>query len=102
MLNDENKELCAKVLEKYGFSHQLLKLGEECTELAQVIFRYAQGEINKETTGNLLEEFIDVYIMQEELIQHFQERIEDLEELFNVGAKYKLTKALKEETDETD
>ena len=70
MLNNENKELCAKVLAKYGFNHQLLKLGEECTELAQVIFRVAQGETDLKNTCNLLEEFIDVYVVQEQLIQY--------------------------------
>ena len=99
MLNNENKELCAKVLAKYGFAHQLLKLGEECTELAQVIFRIAQGETNEKNTCNLLEEFIDVYVVQEQLIQYFLNHMANTGEMFNKSAKIKLLKALEEKNE---
>lgn len=99
MLNEQNKELCKKVLEKYGVPHQLLKLGEECTELAQVIFRVAQGETNEENMCNLIEEFIDVRVMQEELTTYFQERMESFNEMLNEGAAMKLKRALEEENE---
>ena len=102
MLNDENKMLCGKVLKKYGVAHQLLKLGEECTELSQVIFRIAQGETNEENTCNLLEEFVDVYVMQEQLIQYFTQRMASTKEMFNESANIKLLKALEGDKNETN
>ena len=97
MLNDENKRLCGEVLDKYGYSNQLLKLGEECTELAQAIFRLAQGEIDKVTVSNLVEEFIDVYVVQEQILQHWKGRDLVPKRLFNELASTKLIKALEKE-----
>ena len=102
MLNDENKKLCTEVFEKYGSYHQLLKLGEECTELAQAIFRVAQDGTNEKTIRNLLEEFIDVYVMQEQLIRYFlRQRNYITVTQFNELTKFKLKRAL-EEKDEID
>ena len=101
MLNKENKDLCAKVFEKYGSYHQLLKMGEECTELAQVIFRIAQDTSGNKNNCHLLEEFIDVYVMQEQLIRYFLERSYITVNQFNEFAKFKLKKAW-EEKDEID
>lgn len=101
MLNDENKKLCEEVFKKYGSYHQILKLGEECTELAQAIFRVAQDGTNEKTIYNLVEEFIDVYVMQERLIRYFRERGYITVNQFNEFAKFKLKKAL-EEKDEVD
>ena len=102
MLNDENKKLCAEVFDKYGSYHQILKLGEECTELAQTIFRVAQDGTNEKTTYNLIEEFIDVYVMQEQLIRYFLERGYITVNQFNKLAKFKLKRALEEKDNEID
>ena len=102
MLNDENKMLCGKVLKKYGFAHQLLKTGEECTELSQVIFRITQGETNLEKICNLFEEFVDVYVMEEQLLQYFVEYIGMDVGAFNASAKIKLLKALEGDKNEVN
>ena len=68
MLNNKNAILCAKVIKKNGTSQQMLKAGEECTELAQAIFRMAQDGSNWHHTDNLIEEMVDVIVMTEQLV----------------------------------
>lgn len=96
MLNAENQRLCDEVFKKYGYSHQLLKLAEECAELIQPIQRIAQGDISNETYENFMEEFIDVYIVQSQIIQFWIKNNHELYvQVFNEQAKDKLEKALK-------
>ena len=68
MLNNKNAMLCAKIIKKYGTSKQMLKAGEECTELAQAIFRTAQDGSNWHYMDNLIEELVDVIVMTEQLV----------------------------------
>ena len=90
MLNKENIDLCWQVLTKYGVGHQMMKLGEECTELAQVIFKIAEGDESDENKKHFLEEFIDVFAVWEQMRLELQIPIEYI----NTEIKFKLERAL--------
>jgi|LGVF01.2.fsa_nt_gb NTP pyrophosphatase (non-canonical NTP hydrolase) len=56
--DDEIKEICRSAVYKFGDRSQLLKLAEECCELAQAAIKAANG-----LPANLVEEAADVKIM---------------------------------------
>lgn len=64
----EKEEIYRKLLTKFGTSNQILKLAEECAELAQAAIKLAVGPAN---TGavSFVREMVDVEIMLEQIKQ---------------------------------
>ena len=92
MLNDENKELCWKVLAKYGISHQRNMVIEECAELQKAICKLFRDDEKPDGKHqmNFLEELVDVVVMCEQMI--LAEQINN--KLLNTMARIKLERAL--------
>ena len=94
MLNEENKDLCWKVLSKYGVPHQQHMVVEECSELIKAIcklFRYKDCVRGRHRI-NFLEELVDVIVMCQQMV--LTEGLTD--EMLNTMARIKLERALNE------
>ena len=98
MLNAENKELCWKVLSKYGVSNQRDKVIEECAELIDAVchLRKAKETKNMHEVAVLLEHFydevVDVIVVCQQMLL-----VEQIgEEKLNRMARIKLERALHE------
>ena len=97
MLNEENKELCQKVLGKYGMKSQLMMVMEECAELVQAIsklFRYEKTsacEQYERANFAFVLELVDVIVMCQQMVLALGYDMDLINEL----AKPKLEKALK-------
>ena len=90
MLNDENKELCWRVLAKYGIRAQRIVVMEECSELQKAICKMFR-ETTNQNVNNYHEEIVDVIVMCQQML--LADRI-SMEEV-NKMAKAKLERALK-------
>lgn len=55
-------EVSLRAIKHFGITHQILKLGEECSELTRAIMRELM-EPGGENHQNLKEELCDVYIL---------------------------------------
>ena len=92
MLNKENKDLCWKVLAKYGVKHQQNMVIEECAELQKAICKLFRdnGKRQSKHQINYVEELVDVIVMCEQMV--LAEQI--TEDMINRLAKIKLERAL--------
>ena len=61
-----DEKIITKILEKYGFKAQELKLAEECCELSAAILKN-QSKNNNETFKAMIDEIADVAIMLEQV-----------------------------------
>ena len=93
MLNGENKELCYKLLQKYGTESQFLMVIEECSELQKAICKTFRNEKSsvKTVDNSVLEEMVDVIVMCEQLRLIACVSMQDINEM----AKQKMERALK-------
>ena len=91
MLNDENKELCWKVLAKYGIIHQMDMVIEECAELQKAVCKMFRSK-TAEHYANFIEELIDVIVMCQQMLLNSGM---DMDEV-NKRARVKLERALHE------
>jgi NTP pyrophosphatase (non-canonical NTP hydrolase) len=64
-------------LETFGLDHQLIKLAEECAELAQAALKLRLYGPDPKRQANLLEECADVEIMLEQMRLHYGEEAID-------------------------
>lgn len=78
--NDEIKEICRAAITKFGPKSQLLKLAEECCELAQAAIKAANG-----SPANVVEEAADVRIMLEQLSMMLDAELLDKWLQFKIG-----------------
>ena len=64
MLNQENREKCRRVLNRFGYRHQALILVEECAELQQAVCKLFRSETTlMSQSENFKEEIVDVIVM---------------------------------------
>ncbi len=91
MLNLENREMCVRLLDKYGHSNQLVLMIEESSELTKEICKMFRNKELKPTEG-LVEELTDVIVMAEQCRIMFGISYADI----NERAKEKLARALQE------
>ncbi len=93
MLNESNKELCWKVLSKYGCEHQMNMVIEECAELQKAVCKIIRddGHITDEHDENFKEEIVDAIVMCQQMILMLRM---DMGEV-NKRAGAKLERALK-------
>lgn len=60
---EEIKQVCADLLQKFGKTHQVKKLAEEVAELNMALIRLIGSPLNKKLADNVMEELADVEIM---------------------------------------
>ena len=92
MLNKENKELCYKVLTKYGILHQRNMVIEECAELQKAVCKLFR-EDTLAHRDNFLEELVDVIVVIEQMLLVERLPMDEVNEM----ARIKLERALKDE-----
>jgi NTP pyrophosphatase (non-canonical NTP hydrolase) len=63
----KEKDLYLRVIKKFGVSHQIQKLTEECGELISASARLLNNEGNKILSNNFFEEMADVLILIEQM-----------------------------------
>lgn len=70
MLNRENKDLCWRVLAKYGCEHQMNMVIEECAELQKAVCKIIRddGHITDEHDENFKEELVDTLVMCQQML----------------------------------
>ena len=92
MLNDENKDLCWRVLSKYGCQGQMMMVIEECSELQKAVCKINRddGHITAQHDANFREELIDTIVMCQQMVLMLKM---DMNEI-NRKAHEKLLKAL--------
>jgi len=64
----KREEVYKDALEIWGINHQILLLSEECGEVITALNHLKRGRIN---TESLLEEFADVDVVSDQLIQYY-------------------------------
>ena len=89
MLNKENKELCYKVLTKYGILHQRNMVIEECAELQKAVCKLFRKD-TLEHRDNFLEELVDVIVVVEQMLLVERLPMDEVNEM----ARIKLERAL--------
>ena len=69
-MQEEEKKEYRRILDHFGFGHQLMKLAEECVELADAAFKLRKDQVSDEHHGagkgawrNLAEEAADVMVL---------------------------------------
>ena len=64
MLNQENREKCRRVLNRYGYMPQTRQVAEECCELALASLKRLRNQTcASEFSENFKEELVDVIVM---------------------------------------
>ena len=64
MLNQENREKCRRVLNRYGYRPQMLMVIEECSELQKSTCKMLRnGTTATAPSDNFKEEIVDVIVM---------------------------------------
>lgn len=94
MLNEENKKLCWEVLSKFGITHQMDMVVEECAELQKAVcklFRYENTDKFGSALDNYNEELVDVIVMCQQMLLADGISMDEV----NKRAKAKLERALK-------
>ena len=93
MLNESNKELCWKVLSKYGCEHQMNMVIEECAELQKAVCKIIRddGHITDAHDENFKEELVDVIVVCQQMFL----TLKMAENEINNRAGIKLERALK-------
>lgn len=56
-----------RIYDYYGINHQLFKLAEECSELAQASIKLGLGRQEKPLIDNFIEEIADVLVLIEQM-----------------------------------
>lgn len=98
ILNQENREKCQKVIEKYGFFPQTRQVAEECCELALASLKMIRTQtpvvMKKHTPPlrNFREELVDVIVMATQAVMMTGMTEDEINEM--AGAK--LDEALSE------
>lgn len=73
-MNEQQREICALALARFGNDKQTHKAREECAELIVALYHAEDGKIG---TGDVITEIADVAVMIEQLTQMFgRDRVE--------------------------
>ena len=89
MLNDENKNICGKLLAYFGIIAQVMVAIEECSELIKALCK-AWRCYSAENVENVKEELVDVLVMCQQLMLYFGMSMDEV----NARAYGKLARAM--------
>lgn len=92
MLNKENKDLCWRVLSKYGCQGQMMMVIEECSELQKAVCKINRddGHATAKLYADFREELVDTIVMCQQMVLMLQMDTEEI----NRKAQEKLLRAL--------